>query len=63
MIEIIKEGTKKITSCNICGCEFSFEDEDIKTSYKDTFYVIAPRLYEYVTCPQCKNKIILKQVK
>lgn len=60
MIEIIKEGTRKITTCNICGCEFSFEVEDIETSYTEVFNAIAPRRCEYVACPQCNNKIILK---
>ena len=30
MIEIIKQGTKKITKCNYCGCEFSYEEEDLQ---------------------------------
>ena len=30
MIKIIKEGTRKIAKCPNCGCEFSYEEEDIK---------------------------------
>ena len=30
MIKIIKEGTRKIAKCSVCGCEFSYEEEDIE---------------------------------
>ena len=30
MIKIIKEGTRKIENCPNCGCEFSYEREDIE---------------------------------
>ena len=30
MIKIIKEGTRKIAKCPNCGCEFSYEREDIE---------------------------------
>ena len=29
MIKIIKEGTRKITKCPNCGCEFSYERGDV----------------------------------
>ena len=29
MIKIIKEGTRKIAKCPNCGCEFSYEREDV----------------------------------
>ena len=29
MIKIIKKGTIKIEKCPICGCEFSYEREDL----------------------------------
>ena len=28
MIQIIKEGTKNISKCSVCGCVFSYEEED-----------------------------------
>lgn len=40
MIKIIKDGQKDfIANCSICGCEFSYQTEDIKLSY--------------VACPCC----------
>ena len=30
MIKIIKPGTRTVTSCEYCGCKFSYEEEDIK---------------------------------
>ena len=57
MIEIIKRGTKQRTKCDICGCEFKFEDEDIDVT------IAWDKECEYVQCPQCDEKVILKQAK
>ena len=27
MIEIIKHGTKQVTKCKKCGCEFSYDED------------------------------------
>lgn len=51
MIKIIKYGTREVTKCDSCGCEFSYEEEDIK------LFVSAKRA---VICPQCKKEIILE---
>ena len=32
MIKIIEPGTRTVTSCEYCGCKFSYEKEDIKVS-------------------------------
>lgn len=58
MIKIIKEGTKKIKECEKCGCQFSYEREDIKV-YDDIEYCFGSR-YDYINCPQCNEKIILE---
>lgn len=50
MIEIIEHGTKQVTKCKVCGCKFSYEAEDITSN----------SIRSYVTCPQCKEEIILK---
>lgn len=57
MIEIIKEGTKKIATCTRCGCVYSYENEDIKT-HDDIEYTLGSR-YDYVNCPQCNKQFIL----
>lgn len=57
MIEIIKRGTKQRTKCEYCGCEFKFEDEDVDVT------IAWDRECEYVQCPQCDEKVILKQIK
>ncbi len=50
MVTIIKPGTKKIAKCDNCGCEFSYEDED----------VFADKNREYVNCPQCHVNHVIK---
>lgn len=53
MIEIIKRGTKEIADCKTCGCQFSYEKEDIKRGdQRDP--------YKVVECPCCKNRIDLR---
>lgn len=55
MIKIIKEGTRKAAKCEYCGCEFSYEDEDIQHvnhGYK-----------KYVVCPQCKKEFVVEQTR
>jgi peptide subunit release factor 1 (eRF1) len=56
MIQIIKPGTKKITKCESCGCQFSYEEEDIKTANK-------PPFERWIICPQCEKKIGLVTIK
>ena len=50
MIQIIKEGTRKIAKCPICGCEFSYEREDV---------LIDPVFTRenHVNCPQCNEAV------
>lgn len=70
MVKIIKEGTRKITTCENCGCKFSYEAEDVKsesTPHKVdadySFDVIFRNEKFYVICPQCSNKVILSQTR
>lgn len=56
MIEIIERGTKQIQKCKACGCKFSFEKEDIERAKCHEFRNFS---YDYVICPQCKEKIEL----
>lgn len=62
MIKIINPGTKKKINCDACGCLFSYEEEDV--GYGD-IAVIGDMLAigMYVTCPQCKQKIVLEATK
>ena len=49
MIQIIKKGTRKIEKCPTCGCEFSYEREDL---------CMDPISKEWiVNCPQCIKAI------
>ena len=49
MIKIIKEGTRKIAKCPNCGCEFSYEREDL---------CMHPIWKKWiVNCPQCSEII------
>ena len=51
MIKIIKEGTKKIAKCSVCGCVFSYEREDV---HRDPIWV-----ENHVNCPQCNKAVII----
>lgn len=64
MKTIIKPGIKTYkTTCEQCGCEFTYQDEDIITS-KGYFDVDkALTLSEEVTCPDCGNNIFLRGTK
>lgn len=59
MIEIIKLGTKKIIVCNQCGCKFSYEAEDVQREDTDNYKAFK----EFVQCPQCNEKVILKRTR
>ena len=58
MIKIIKEGTRKIKKCPNCGCEFSYEEEDIEEDglFENNSMLIGKT---WVVCPQCDNEIVL----
>ena len=51
MIKIIKEGTIKIAKCQNCGCEFSYEKEDLR------LVPIWRKLI--VNCPQCNKAVTI----
>ena len=52
MIKIIKEGTRKIEKCPKCGCEFSYEEEDV---LRDPVFTKE----SHVNCPQCNKAVII----
>ena len=58
MVKIIKKGTRKIEKCPNCGCEFSYEEEDIE---KDGLLANNSVLIgkTWVVCPQCGKEIVL----
>lgn len=59
MIKIIKEGTRKIAKCPNCGCEFSYEEEDIeKDGLLANNSVFIGKTW--VVCPQCCKEIVLE---
>ena len=52
MIKIIKEGTIKIAKCQNCGCEFSYEKEDLcMNPIKREEWI--------VNCPQCNKAVTI----
>lgn len=58
MITIIEKGTKQKKKCDVCGCLFSYEDEDI-----DTYYSFLTPISKHIKCPQCENDILLQSFK
>lgn len=68
MIVIIKRGTKKIVKCEKCGCEFSYEEEDIKhlENHNGNYSFcsgIRPGYKSYVICPQCSHDFVVNQTR
>lgn len=64
MIKIVKPGTKKKIECDECGAILSYDVIDVETCKTDQSHFIGgcievKREYEFITCPQCKHKIIL----
>lgn len=57
MKTIIKKGTKEISTCDFCGCVFSYEKEDVINEDTDNY----KGFKEYVICPQCSMDIVLRQ--
>lgn len=58
MIKIIEPGTRTVTSCEYCGCKFSYENEDIKVSGPHSMNQLQTRK-TYIECPQCYKSITL----
>lgn len=63
MIKIIKTGTIKEVMCQKCGALLSYDEkEDVKTDGVDSEF--GPiYMGKHITCPQCKNKIMLEGVR
>lgn len=55
MIKIIKDGKRYElrTTCESCGCEFIYENEDIIEEYPDNPYDYS----KVVKCPCCKRNV------
>ena len=65
MIKIIKPGTLREVTCNNCGAVLRYDTtEDIKTENVESFLTNSyKRQQQYIICPQCENKIVLKAVR
>ena len=61
MLKIIKPGTKTIATCKSCGCEFSYEAEDVNHTRTEEVIYGMPALYigSYVICPQCAKAVMI----
>ena len=61
MIKIIKEGTRKVCTCETCGCYFSYEQDDVITETEPVSPGVKGLIFiKSLKCPQCKTKIILE---
>lgn len=59
MIKVLKEGTRNRIECDYCGALLAYDKEDIQ---KEEVHW-GPGGYDvthFLSCPQCKNKIILE---
>lgn len=65
MIKIIREGTRRIMTCESCGCVFSYDKEDI-TQIRDCIppdQLLFHHQGNYVICPQCEAECIIAQTR
>lgn len=64
MIKIIEHGARKERRCENCGCLFSFEAIDVETGYATGISGLEnyKMPYKFVSCPECKRKIIVAGV-
>ncbi len=60
MIKIIQPGTVKKSTCECCGCVFSYENEDVLIDGSFSMDFLRPRR-AYVNCPQCNDIVILEK--
>lgn len=58
-IRIIKEGTRKTEICENCGCEFSYEEEDIHKIPASQSFMVDDI---YVICPQCGATVDIREI-
>ena len=68
MIEIIRRGTRQTATCKICGCVFTYEEEDIKhlENHSGVYSFVdgTRRGYKnYVACPQCNADFVVSQTR
>lgn len=63
MKKIIKRGTKAIATCDGCGCEFSYEEDDILHTMEEEIIFGMPSVYtgSYTICPQCAKGVMLAE--
>ena len=54
MITVIKHGKRKFMKCITCGCEFTYEKEDIISNQTGI-----NEWEHYVKCPDCGKKILV----
>lgn len=54
-IKIIKQGkqTKFTKICPDCGCEFEYEQEDVKVDHSCCLTTYPPKYNTYAVCPCC----------
>lgn len=57
MIKIIKHGKIFKKVCPECGCEFTFETEDLHTDYSVCLTTYPCQYNRYVICPECGKRI------
>lgn len=50
MIKILEYGKKNVCTCSVCGCKFTYDEDDIYSPIEDD---IIRRERKYVYCPQC----------
>ena len=58
MIKIIRPGINKEVECKGCGALLGYSQSDIEEK-EQSFGPRISYIEKYITCPQCKRKIVL----
>ena len=60
MIKVLTHGNQyRRKTCNMCGCVFEFEDEDIEST--SCWYKGFKTNVKYVRCPECREVIYITE--
>jgi len=59
MAKVIEQGYKRFT-CNKCNSIIEYAQNEVKTGKFNLDYLGDYDLWEYILCPSCSNKYIIK---
>lgn len=58
MVQVVQAGQSKIIVCKDCSSTLSYQLTEVKSGHS-TDYLGDRSDYKYISCPQCKNKVLV----